>query len=210
MKEDRRTIADPRPYAALLAKGEDRRQRILAVAQRLLRRQGWRSTTLGQIAREAGISTAGVLHHFESKEQLLHAILDARDADDESHSDYMSGDLVEELGKLAERFRRSPDLVGLFAILRVENIDPEAPLHQRFRSRHRVALETVSAFIRDGQRSGKYRVEPDPAVLAAEIVAFLNGIETTWLLDPSFPLSEVFREYVASLDRRLAPPSDAS
>ncbi|GAB2824709.1 TetR/AcrR family transcriptional regulator [Actinocorallia aurea] len=213
MQQDRTSAAsaaDPRPYAALLAKGEDRRQRILAVAQRLLRRQGWRSTTLAQIGREAGISTAGVLHHFESKEQLLHAILDARDADDESHADYMSGDLVEELGKLAERFQRSPDLVGLFAVLRMENIDPDAPLHHRFRSRHRVALETVSAFIRDGQRSGKYRTEVDPAVLAAEIVAFINGIETTWLLDPSLPLNEVFREYVASLDRRLAPRSDAS
>lgn len=31
-----------RPYAALLAKGEDRRQRILAVAQRLLTRHGSR------------------------------------------------------------------------------------------------------------------------------------------------------------------------
>ena len=39
-----------RPYDALLAKGEDRKQRILAVAQRLLTRNGWRNTTLAQIA----------------------------------------------------------------------------------------------------------------------------------------------------------------
>ena len=43
-----------RPYAALLAKGEDRRQRILGVAERLLARNGWRNTSLAQIAREAG------------------------------------------------------------------------------------------------------------------------------------------------------------
>ena len=76
-----------RPYDTLLAKGEDRKQRILAVAQRLLTRNGWRNTTLAQIAGEAGVSPAGLLHHFESKEQLLHAVLDARDLDDDAHAD---------------------------------------------------------------------------------------------------------------------------
>ena len=65
-----------RPYATLFAKGEDRRQRILAVAERLLARNGWRSTSLAQIAREAGVTPAGLLHHFESKEQLLNAVLE--------------------------------------------------------------------------------------------------------------------------------------
>jgi hypothetical protein len=46
----------------------------------------------------------------------------------------------------------------------------------------------------------------DPAIKAVEIVAFLNGIETSWLLDPSIPLTEVFREYTSSLARQLAPP----
>jgi len=71
-----------RPYETLLAKGEDRRQHILGVALRLMVTGGGRATTLGQIARAAGMSTAGLLHHFPSKEQLLHAVLDARDADD--------------------------------------------------------------------------------------------------------------------------------
>ena len=30
---------------------------------------------------------------------------------------------------------------------------------------------------------------------AVEIIAFLNGMETSWLLDPSIPLTEVFQEY---------------
>ena len=86
-----------RPYATLLAKGEDRRQRILGVAERLLARNGWRTTSLAQIAREAGVTSAGLLHHFESKEQLLNAVLDARDEDDDAHADYRSGDLITEL-----------------------------------------------------------------------------------------------------------------
>jgi AcrR family transcriptional regulator len=51
----------------------------LVAAQRLMTRKGSRGTTLRQIAREAGVSPAGLLHHFESKDQPLHAMLDARD-----------------------------------------------------------------------------------------------------------------------------------
>ena len=202
-------MQDQRPYAALLAKGEDRRQRILAVAQRLLTRNGWRSTTLGQIAREAGVSPAGLLHHFASKEQLLQAVIDARDAWDDAHAD-VSGDIIEQLEKVAERFTRVPELIGTFTVLQAENLHPDAPLHERFLLRQRASVELVAEAIRRGQRSGRFRTDVDPVVKAVEIIAFLNGIETSWLLDPSTPVAEVFREYTGSLARRLALPSSIS
>src|SRR6266566_4370783 len=146
-------MPDQRPYATLLAKGEDRRQRILAVAQRLLMRNGGRGTTLGQIAHEAGVRPAVLLH---------------------------------------------------------ENLDPDAPLHGRFLRRYGSAVETVAEGIRRGQRAGRYRADVDPVVKATEIVAFLYGMETSWLLDPSIPLTEVFREYTSSLARQLlvSPTAD--
>ncbi|OBF93274.1 TetR family transcriptional regulator [Mycobacterium sp. 852002-51163_SCH5372311] len=194
----------PRPYDTLLAKGEDRKQRILDVAQRLLTRNGWRNTTLAQIAGEAGVSPAGLLHHFESKEQLLHAVLDARDRDDDAHAD-RKGDLIAEIAQVADRFDRAPELVGTFTVLLVENILPEAPLHDRLLARQRDALGIVADGIRRGQAAGRYRTDIDPAVKAVEILAFINGMETTWLLDPSIPLAEVFKEYAEALARDFAP-----
>jgi AcrR family transcriptional regulator len=202
-------VQDQRPYATLLAKGEDRRQRILAVAERLMTRNGWRGTTLGQIAQEAGVTPAGLLHHFASKEQLLQAVLDARDADDDANAD-LSGDIIEQLEKAAQRFQRSPELIGVFAVLRTENLHPDAPLHDRFLLRYRSAIEIVAEGIRRGQRAGRFRTDVDPDVKAVEIIAFVNGIETSWLLDPSTPLAEVFREYTGSLARQLALPSSIS
>jgi len=195
-------VADQRRYATLLAKGEDRRQRILLAAQRLLTRNGSRGTTLGQIAREAGVTPAGLLHHFESKEQLLHAVLDARDADDFANAD-LKGDTIENLRRVALRFERSPELIGMFTVLLTENLTPEAPLHDRFLSRYRLSVEIIAKSIRRGQRAGKYRQDVDPAIKAAEIVAFLTGMETSWLLDPSLPLIAVFHEYTSSLARQL-------
>jgi AcrR family transcriptional regulator len=199
-------VSDQRPYAALLAKGEDRKQRIVAVAQRLLTRNGWRTTTLGQIAGGAGISTAGLLHHFESKEQLLHAVLDARDTSDDANAD-LFGDVPAQIEKVAERYRRTPDLVGTFVILLIENLDPDAPLRERLLVRHRGAIDLIAEAIRRGQRANRYRADLDPRVKAVEIVAFLNGMETSWLFDPSIPRTGVFLEYSRSLARQLAPPS---
>jgi AcrR family transcriptional regulator len=201
------TLEPARPYASLLAKGEDRRQRILYVAERLLARNGWRNTSLAQIAKEAGVTPAGLLHHFESKEQLLNAVLDARDADDEIHADYRSGDLVTELSRVPERFDRAPELVGTFTVLLVENIAPDAPLHDRLHKRYSDAVDIVTAIIRRGQADGKYRVDLDAAGKAVEILAFISGMETLWLLDRSIPLAAVFKGYAESLELDLMPRS---
>jgi AcrR family transcriptional regulator len=201
------TVESPRPYASLLAKGEDRRQRILGVAERLLARNGWRNTSLAQIAKEAGVTPAGLLHHFESKEQLLNAVLDARDADDEIHADYRAGDLITELSRVPERFDRAPELIGTFTVLLVENIAPDAPLHDRLHKRYRDAVDIITAIVARGQESGQYRTDLDAANKAVEILAFINGMETLWLLDPSLPLTEVFKGYAESLARELEPRS---
>ena len=197
-------MTSARPYATLLAKGEDRKQRILEAAQRLLTRNGWRNTTLSQIAKEAGVSAAGLLHHFESKEQLLHAVVDARDADDDAHAD-RSGDLLEEIARAGERAERAPELVGTYSVLLVENLMPDAPLHDRLLARQQAAIQIVTSLIRRGQESGRYRNDFDAATKAVQIVSLVNGLEITWLLDQSVPLREALREYANSLAKEFAP-----
>jgi AcrR family transcriptional regulator len=188
----------------LLAKGDDRKVRILEVAERLLARNGWRNTSLAQIAREAGVSPAGLLHHYESKEHLLNAVLDARDDDDDEHAD-RTGDLVTEICKVAERFDRAPELVGTFTVLLIENIAPDAPLHDRLVKRQQAAVDIVAELIRRAQDAGVYRSDFDPAIKAVEILAFTNGMETAWLLDPSIPLADVFKGYAETLARDFKP-----
>jgi AcrR family transcriptional regulator len=186
----------------LLAKGEDRRQHILEVALRSMATGGGRATTLGQVARAAGVSTAGLLHHFSSKEQLLHAVLDARDAQDEASAD-LDGDLESQLHSVRARFDRAPGLAGVFIVLLCENLDPDAPLHERFLRRYRNSLATIAKGIRRGQGAGRFRGDVDPEVKAREVVAFLYGIEATWLLDPSVPVAEVLSAYIRGLLEEL-------
>ena len=90
-------------------------------------------------------------------------------------------------------------------MLLAESSLPDAPLHDRLLDRHRDAIDIVADSIRRGQEAGRFRADVDPAVKAVEILAFVHGMETIWLLDPSIPLSEVFKEYAETLARDFAP-----
>ena len=86
-----------------------------------------------------------------------------------------------------------------------ENIAADAPLHDRLVSRYRAAVQIIADRIRIGQSEGRYRTDVNPAVKAVEVLAFVNGMETSWLLDPTIPLTDVFQEYSRSRASQLAP-----
>src|ERR1700761_1310367 len=64
-----------KPYAV----GIKRREEILDAAQQLFSVQGFRGAALADIAAEVGLTLAGLLHYFTSKEDLLSAVLKRRD-----------------------------------------------------------------------------------------------------------------------------------
>jgi AcrR family transcriptional regulator len=194
------------PYATQVAKGEDRRQLILDATLRMLAAGGGRATALSQISRRAGVSTATVLHHFASKDQLISSALDFSDASYDPRID-RGGDVETQLKRAARAFARQPGLVGMFTVLLTENIDPDAPLHERFLRRYRDTCAIIGSGIRRGQRAGRFRPDVDPRAKAREVVAFLYGIELAWLLDPDVPVAEVFAEYTRSLIEQLSDRS---
>ena len=69
------------------------------------------------------------------------------------------------------------------------------------------AVDIITELIRQGQQAGRYRMDMDVTVKAVQILAFITGMETTWLINPSIPLTEVFKDYAESLARDMAPPS---
>lgn len=57
------------------------RERLLAAAREALRTQGINGLTMENVARAAGVSKGGLLHHFRSKDALVEAILQQLFAD---------------------------------------------------------------------------------------------------------------------------------
>lgn len=57
------------------ARGRDRREKILTAAARLFHQHGFQATGIDEIGAAVGITGPGVYRHFESKQDLLAAIL---------------------------------------------------------------------------------------------------------------------------------------
>ena len=66
------------------AKAEQSRRQVLDAALALFSRQGYRATTVRDIADEAGTSTGNVYHHFPDKETIFRTLLDEFEAITES------------------------------------------------------------------------------------------------------------------------------
>lgn len=61
----------PRPYA----RTQPRRAEILAIAAGIFAEHGFEATTVRQISDAAGILSGSLYHHFDTKEEILHAIM---------------------------------------------------------------------------------------------------------------------------------------
>jgi len=54
---------------------DDRRDRLIDAAARLFRQQGYERTSVRQLAEAVGILSGSVFHHFDSKEDILMAVM---------------------------------------------------------------------------------------------------------------------------------------
>jgi len=174
-------------------RGAWRRDKILTATIRLVARNGGRGTSLAEIAGEAGVTQQGLLHYFASKEALLHAALDVRDERDavSRDPDWQGLEFLDAIVDRIGGWRAEPDMVGMFTLLLVENLGEHAPLRDRLAERYELVRKEYADAIRAAQAAGSARLDIDPDLKAIEVIAFLNGLETSWLLNPSLPVEDV-------------------
>ena len=72
------------------AKTAARRQEIIAAAVEVFSSTGFHKGSLRDVAERAGLSQAGLLHHFPSKNHLIEAVLTWRD--DQARSRFVRAD----------------------------------------------------------------------------------------------------------------------
>ena len=194
-------------------RAEQRRAEIVSVAAELFSRTGYRGTALAEVAAAAGITQPGLLHHFGSKEGLLLAVIERRDADSEAYATQLLGEDAEDrlagLPAFARRNADRPGLARLFAVLVAESLEPQAPGHRHFVERYRTLRTIVAKMIASAQVAGEVGGHVDPVLKATEILATLDGLQTQWLLDPAeVDIVESVEAYTETLRRDLTPAED--
>ncbi len=118
------------------AKGIAKREEILTVALELVAQQGFRRTSIKDIADAVGLTQAGLLHYFDSKDELWVEILRRRDEHDNAQ-DWNASNPAELLAAVVRHNAEVPGLVQMFVNLSAAAAtDPEHPAHEYFRQRY--------------------------------------------------------------------------
>lgn len=192
-------------------RGAGRRDELIEIATRLIARNGSRGTTLADIAREAGVAQATVVYHFGTKEGLLHAVLDARDAFEDSLLWRLGADPgMQIFGIIAEivgGWAKNPELVGLLSVLIAENIGDDDALRSRLAGNYRRTIDRLAGTFAASQKRGEMRADVDPNAKAIELLAFLSGLELAWLVSSDIPAAATAKAWAAEQVASLTPPA---
>lgn len=179
------------------AKGVAKREEILEAALAVVAEHGYRKASVREIADAAGLSPAGLLHYFGTKEELFVAILQARDDRDEQ--EYAGEDMLSAFLAVTRHNASVPGLVQLYAQLAAEAGDPEHPAHDYFRDRTvRVENATLAQVAAD-QRAGILRDDLDPAWIVRTLHALADGLQSAWMLDPTLDMAAEIEQFLALL-----------
>lgn len=179
------------------AKGIAKREEILARALEVFAAKGYRKASLREIADSVGLSQAGLLHHFSSKEELFAEVLRKRDDVDSGAADPRADEGVPLHGLLGivRHNAEVPGLVQLYATISAEAADPDHPGHEYFVSRYAQIVGALERYLRGEQEAGRVRSGTDPRILARLAVAVADGMQVQWLLDPSADMAEAVETY---------------
>lgn len=199
------------------AAGRARKAIIVDAATELFGVAGFHTVSMLDIAAACGISRAGLLHHFPSKELLLTAVLAERDRADHTVFSWDKSDdedgrsWLDRLLRLVEHNSTRPELIRLFAVLSAEATAPSHPAHDYFVARYQGSRRGArNAFLR-AQAAGILAEGADPELLAIELTALMDGLQVQWLLGPvRIDMAAVIRRWVGSVvTLPLEPPVPA-
>lgn len=164
-----------------------RRSQLLDEASRIIGERGYYGFAVQDLAERCGLTTAGLLYHFKTKERLLLAVLGERDRRAEAvlmpliagfSRARIGGPLAlpevhRLLRTMIEITVAQPELSRLFVILGVEALNKGHPGHAYFREREAKVLEAYTNIL-----------EPhvaEPRSTARQISALMLGLQQQWL-----------------------------
>ena len=186
------------------------KEKIIREAIRLFGQYGFRGATLAEIARAAGLTEPGLLHHFPSKEHLLMDVLGERDRVDQENLGVFRNkgtNVLDGFQTLVEHNETVPGLVQLFTVLAAESINPEYPGHEFFIRRYQTLKLQTTESLAQAQARGEIRTDIQPEELTVMIFALMDGLQVQWLLEPELvSMSKVFGLFVQVLN--ASSPAD--
>lgn len=189
MTADTSTPAPPEPAARTpkpQARTLERREAVLRAAMTVFGQRGYNKGALVEVAEQAGMTHAGVLHHFGSKEGLLVAMLQYRDGEEaagipgraQTEGPAFLGHMLDTVTENTER----PGVVQTYAVLAAESVTAGHPAQEYFRGRFAGLRDKITGVL--AEVTGRDASDPDVRDDASALIALMDGLQVQWLLDP--------------------------
>lgn len=209
----RRHVGDRAALRALAAKEQaaagyehpDTRTRLLRAAARLAATKGFQSTSLDEVAAEAGLTKGAIYWHFASKHELLLELMQAtirqqlRGRPAEISAIMTAKDQVETFARWLENELPDRNSSTAQAMLFLEaSVHPDPQLRDKLRAIVREVVERTTEWIEALQASGDI-IDVDPHVVTVYLQALLNGLMLNWLIDPERVQPAEWSEQLARL-----------
>ena len=180
--------AERGPYA----KTADVRRKIVEACMEAFAATGFQATTMAEVARRAGISHNGLLHHFPTKEDLLLAVIERRDTQiaatlagagaPDAEADPREI-LASSIRATAPEKWSVADL-ELDAVLSGEAAVAEHPAHAAIAERYEGIRHFYARLLGQLSDQGRLRTDGgDPDALATMFLALAEGLRQQWLFD---------------------------
>ncbi|MFI2780169.1 TetR/AcrR family transcriptional regulator [Streptomyces sp. ALB3] len=184
-------------------KGEAKRSEILHAALEIFASEGYRGTSLRKVAARSNLSLPGLMHYFDSKEDLLTQVLRMRD--ETARVRQVERDDPKSYREIIRESAKTPGLVELFVSMAAAASDPAHPAHAHFAERYPVLRDRVADFVRARVDEGRISTLVPPERLAVLLIAVADGIQMQWLIDRSTDMEQPIEDLMRILDPRQEP-----
>jgi len=162
--------------------GHDRAE-VVRVATELFTRQGYDGTSVGDVARELGVTKSAIYHHVSGKEQLLElAVSDGLDALRRALDEVTEAPALDPGPRLGAAVRASVVVLvaHLSAVRLLLGLHGNTPVAQAVLARRRSIDQRLAAMVTEAVADGAVRDDLDPLLTSRLPFGMVNSL-TSWL-----------------------------
>jgi AcrR family transcriptional regulator len=193
---------------------ESRRQEILAAALRCFASNGFHSTVIADIVREAGVSQGTFYLYFKTKDDVIAALADDRGQSDAMINAIAGAEadpvvalaiLFELHGRTLADAKRADErrviVQGWAEALRNNSI------RQRLIANASRVQQQIALLIERGQQTGRFRADAEPQGVARALIALFQGLTLMTAWDGTFDDALTAKSIENMLEGALRPPA---
>ncbi|MBI6684322.1 TetR/AcrR family transcriptional regulator [Pseudomonas viridiflava] len=178
--------AAPAAKRRRIPKGDLRKVDIIKAALVIFARDGFAGASLSNIAKVAGISQVGLLHHFPNKLALLQAVLDHRDQyiatrlQDAQQVATLEG-FVAFLQFIMRFSIEDASVSQALMIINTESLSVTHPANRWFCERFHTVHSHLQAQLKLLVQAGEARGDIDVKQVSIELASMMDGMQIQWL-----------------------------